>query len=79
MITAAARKLSELVSADRLELSCVYPPIGDLRILSREIAIEVARTAIEQGVARKPVDPEKLGEIADVKMWTPRYGKFVKA
>ncbi len=79
MITAAARKLSELVSADRLELSCVYPPIGDLRIISREIAIEVARTAIEQEVARKPADPAKLGEIADSKMWAPKYGKFVKA
>ncbi len=79
MITAAARKLSELVSAERLELSCVYPPIGDLRILSREIAIEVARTAMEQEVARKPADPARLDEIADSKMWAPRYGKFVKS
>ncbi len=79
MITSAAGKLSELLSTERLELSCVYPPIGDLRVLSREIAIEVARTALEQEVARKPVDPAKLGEIADSRMWVPRYGRFVKA
>ncbi len=76
MITAAAKKLSELVSTERLELSCVYPPISDLRSLSREIAIAVAQTAVEQGLAEKPLDPGRLGEIVDSKMWTPKYAKF---
>ena len=76
MITAAANKLSELVSTERLHLSCVYPPISDLRMLSREIAIAVAQTAVEQGLAENKLGLSELGEVVDSRMWTPMYARF---
>ncbi len=76
MLTVAGKRLSELVSQDRLALNCVYPPMSDLRNLCGEVAVEVARKAMEQGVARKPVDPDKLGEKVKSRMWNPQYARF---
>ena len=52
MFTAAAVRLAELVPEDRIARNCVYPAIGALREISREIALVVARTAVAQGLAR---------------------------
>lgn len=79
MLTVAGQRLSELVSRDRLALNCVYPPMSDLRNLCGEIAVEVARKAMEQGVARKSVDPDKLGEEVKSRMWTPHYARFQRS
>jgi malate dehydrogenase (oxaloacetate-decarboxylating)/malate dehydrogenase (oxaloacetate-decarboxylating)(NADP+) len=76
MLTVAGKRLSELVSQDRLALNCVYPPMSDLRNLCVEIAVEVAKKAMEQGVARKTVDPDKLGEKVKSRMWAPQYATF---
>ncbi|TNF45230.1 NAD-dependent malic enzyme [bacterium] len=76
MLTVAGKKLSELVSQDRLTMNCVYPPMSDLRSLCGEIAVEVAGKAVEQGVARKPADPDKLKEKVKSRMWSPKYARF---
>lgn len=78
MFTAAADRLSELVSQYRLDLNCVYPPIGDLRDVCREIAICVARKAIEQNVAQKQVVPELLDDKVESRMWVPGYARFTR-
>ncbi len=79
MFTVAANRLSELVLPDRIERNCVYPLPSRLREVCREIAIAVAQKAIEQKVARKPVKPEKLGELVDSRMWVPRYARFTRS
>lgn len=78
MFTVAANRLSELVSQFRLDLNCVYPPISDLRNVCKEIAISVAKIAIEQKVARKPVVPELLEEMVASRMWVPRYARYTR-
>lgn len=79
MFTVAATRLSEMVLPDRLERNCVYPRLARLRKVSREIAIAVAKKAIEQKVARKEVMPEHLGKLVDSKMWVPRYARFTRS
>lgn len=78
MFTVAANRLAELVSPFRLDLNCVYPAITDLRDVCREVAICVAQKAIEQNVARNPVDPERLGDIVGSRMWLPRYARYTR-
>jgi malic enzyme len=79
MITAAGRRLSQLVSRDRLDRNCVYPPMSELRNLCMEIAVEVAKTALDQDVARNPVDEQKLNQAVRARMWAPRYAKYRQA
>jgi malate dehydrogenase (oxaloacetate-decarboxylating)/malate dehydrogenase (oxaloacetate-decarboxylating)(NADP+) len=62
MITAAAKKLSEIIPQDHLDINCVYPHPRELREVCMDVAVAVAAAAIEQGVAKKPVDPAKLEE-----------------
>ncbi|GBE14088.1 MAG TPA: NAD-dependent malic enzyme [Proteobacteria bacterium] len=78
MFTAAGVKLAGLVSQDRFDSNCVYPPISDLRTLCRGIAVEVAKKAIEQGVAGKDVSPDALDELVDSRMWIPQYARLTR-
>lgn len=78
MLTAASVALAEQVSEFRLTLNCVYPPISDLHDVSLKVAIAVARTAMDQNVARKPIVPELLEETIMSKMWVPKYARFTR-
>lgn len=78
MFTVAAHRLSEMVSSYRLELKCVYPAMTDLRYVCRELAVVVAKKAMEQNVARKPVVPELLDNMVRSRMWAPRYARFTR-
>jgi malate dehydrogenase (oxaloacetate-decarboxylating) len=79
MFTAAARRLAELVSDERLGLMCVYPAVSDLRYVCKEVAIKVAAKAMEQGVAEAPVLPEALEEAVCSRMWEPLYARFTRS
>lgn len=78
MITAAARKLSQIVPQDHLDINCVYPHPRELREVCREVAVAVAGKALEQGVNRKEVDPDKLEECVHSRMWTPKYARYTR-
>jgi malate dehydrogenase (oxaloacetate-decarboxylating)/malate dehydrogenase (oxaloacetate-decarboxylating)(NADP+) len=78
MLTAASVCLSRLTSEHRLKLNCVYPPIVGLHDVSLAVAVAVARKAMEQGVAARPVVPEVLEEDIRSKMWIPRYARFTR-
>ena len=52
--------------------SALYPPLTDLRSISRRIAIAVAREARDQGLARIATDEEIEAEV-DAAMWAPTY------
>ncbi len=78
MLTAASTCLSRLTSEHRLNLNCVYPPIVGLHDVSLTVAAAVARKAMEQGVAARPVVPELLEETLQSKMWVPRYARFTR-
>ena len=72
MFTAAALRLAELVSDEDLAAGMLFPRLGQLRPLTREIALAVARAAMEAGVA-DPVDDDRLAADLDAMMWEPRY------
>jgi len=70
MFLAAAKALAGCVSQDLLQMSCIYPRIEEVRRVSREVALAVARRAIEEGVAQPQDDLEAR---IDTAMWEPRY------
>ncbi len=72
MFLVAATELARGVSADRLEQGALYPPLTDLRSISRDIAVAVAREARDQGVGRIAADAEIEAEVDDA-IWAPTY------
>ena len=55
MFLLAARTLADAVSADRLASGALYPPVDDLRDVSRTIAVVVATEAVRAGLAGMPM------------------------
>jgi malate dehydrogenase (oxaloacetate-decarboxylating) len=72
MFGVAATTLAGLVTADRVAQGALYPPITDLREVSRAIAIAVATQARRDGVARLAPD-EDIEESVATAMWYPCY------
>jgi malic enzyme len=72
MLLAAAETLSRLVSQERLEAGAMYPNLQELRAISREIALAVARQARSEGVGQLCSD-EALESAVDREMWEPAY------
>ena len=54
MFLLAARTLAEAVSPARFASGAIYPPVGELRSVTRSIAAVVAREAIDAGLAGIP-------------------------
>lgn len=79
MFTAAAVRLAELVPSDRVARNCVYPAIGALREVSQQIALAVARTAVEQGLARDEGAARDLPGAIARKVWRPLYPRLARA
>ncbi len=74
MFLAAARTLASLVSSARLDRGALYPPITDLRRVSRAIATAVAREARNAGLGDH-VGDEELEARLEGAMWLPAYGQ----
>ncbi|MGH2402659.1 MAG: malic enzyme-like NAD(P)-binding protein, partial [Candidatus Limnocylindria bacterium] len=76
MVLVAARTLAEAVTADRLAGGALYPPVSDLRSVSRSIAVAVAREAISSGLA---ASNDRLEADVDAAMWWPAYVPYRRA
>jgi malate dehydrogenase (oxaloacetate-decarboxylating) len=76
MVLVAARSLAEAVIADRLGGGALYPPVSDLRSVSRSIAVAVAREAISSGLA---APNDRLEADVDAAMWWPAYVPYHRA
>jgi malic enzyme len=78
MFLLAARSLSNAVTNARLASGALYPPVTELRAVSRSIAIEVAREAVAAGLAGidSATDIEAL---VDSAMWWPKYVPYLPA
>jgi len=72
MFAAAARALASRVSAQALESRMLYPPLADLRSISRSIAEAVAEEAREAGVGKELTGAE-IAERLDREMWDLNY------
>jgi malate dehydrogenase (oxaloacetate-decarboxylating) len=72
MVLAAARALADRVPGERLDAGALYPPIGQLRDVSRHVGLAVAREAMRTGLAAERDDAELEAEL-EAAMWWPRY------
>jgi malic enzyme len=72
----AGRLLAQLVSAERLASGAIYPPVGDLRRVARDIAMGVVRHLRDSGYGRQYRD-EEIEPAVDRAMWRPEYLPFV--
>jgi len=71
----AAEELAALTPPGR---DSIYPPIAQLRTISRSIAIAVVRAGVEAGWAPK-VPADQIAEIVDAAMWSPTYRPYLPA
>ncbi|MCC6910280.1 MAG: NAD-dependent malic enzyme [Phycisphaerales bacterium] len=72
MFLVAARALADCISAERLAAGALYPDQGDLRHVSKRIAIAVVREAKRLDLGRLLRD-ESIEETVENAMWYPQY------
>jgi malate dehydrogenase (oxaloacetate-decarboxylating) len=72
MFLAAAHALAGHVTAERFRTGALYPPLGELRCVSKDIAVAVATEARDAGVGRQLTD-EALRAAVTAAMWEPSY------
>lgn len=72
MFATAARTLAAQVSAEQARSGTLYPPLTELRAVSRAIAIDVAREAVANGLADPPPG-EDYERAVDRWVWYPHY------
>ena len=75
MLMAASTTLAELSPGQEDQSSAVLPPLTALPQISRKIAFKVAKTAIEQDLAREMTNDELLASI-ERNFWTPVYREY---
>ncbi|MBI3751148.1 MAG: NAD-dependent malic enzyme [Chloroflexi bacterium] len=68
----AARELAALVTPERRATGAVYPPIDDLRVAARSIAIALVREFRDSGYGRAIRD-DQIEPAVDRAMWWPDY------
>jgi len=78
MFLLAARTLADAVSDERLAAGALYPPVGELRAVTRAIAVVVAREAVEAGLAGIAADTD-IDDLIDGAMWWPAYVPYSPA
>ncbi len=76
MFVAAAEALAETVQTMDLEAGRLFPPISDLRTLTRHIASAVAKEAVSSGAA-KPMTDQEIEEAIEAKVWNLEYPTLV--
>ena len=81
MFLLAARELAAAVSDDRLAAGALYPPVTDLREVSRRIATVVAEEAVAAGLsaaADRSSEPFDARSAVEAAMWWPDYVPYVR-
>ncbi len=74
----AASELAAQVSAERFASGAIYPPVRDLRAVTRAIAIAVVRRARDTGYGRQYRD-EQIEPAVDRAIWRPDYRTYEPA
>ena len=76
MFMAAAHVIGAAVPVSGVIGAPLLPPLTQIRQLSREIAVAVGRTAVEQGLS-DVTKPDEVPGLVDARMWEPRYRSFL--
>ena len=72
MFMAASRAVSEMVTDDELKAGQILPKIADIRAVSAQVALSVAKVAREAGLGLRAED-DRLSAMISNAMWDPRY------
>jgi malate dehydrogenase (oxaloacetate-decarboxylating) len=75
MFLAAAQALSDCSPILRNPDSPLFPPLEEIRDVSRKVALAVAAEARRSGLAG-PTSSEELGGVVDSLRWVPRYRRI---
>jgi malate dehydrogenase (oxaloacetate-decarboxylating) len=75
MFVAAARALSDCSPARHDPQAALYPPVEDIRAVSKRVALAVAAEAQRAGLA-EPGSPEELERRVAALMWVPHYARL---
>jgi len=78
MFAAAARACADCVAPDRLAAGMILPTVGEIRRVSRAVALAVAQEAVRLGVAAEQ-SREHLEERLELEIWEPQYMELVRA
>ncbi|MEA1903732.1 MAG: NAD-dependent malic enzyme [Actinomycetota bacterium] len=78
MFAAAAHALANRVDPETLDSRLLYPPLADLRSISRSIAEAVARDARDSGVG-KDLSDDEISERLDHEIWDLDYPTLLPA
>lgn len=76
MFMAAAHVIGAAVPVSGVLGAPLLPPLTEIRQLSRQIAVAVGRTAVEQGLS-DVVKPDEVQNLVETMMWEPRYRSFL--
>ncbi|HXG94596.1 MAG TPA: NAD-dependent malic enzyme [Blastocatellia bacterium] len=77
MFVAAARSLAELSPILRDPKASLYPPLEEIRKVSRRVAVAVGTEAQRAGLTSATTQ-EELERRIDAEMWVPRYAPYKK-
>ncbi len=77
MFAAAARACAECVSPEKLAEGVILPTVGEIRRVSRAVALAVAEEAVRSGLAAAQ-PREHLEERLELEIWTPQYMELVR-
>ena len=72
MFDAAAAALAGRVDDELIEAGRLYPPLKDLRVITRDVAAAVARAAVADGVG-VPLGEVEIDEALDREIWNLDY------
>jgi malate dehydrogenase (oxaloacetate-decarboxylating) len=76
MFAAASESLADQVAAADLNQGALYPPLADLRAISRRIASAVARAARDDGVGTD-LDDDAIEAAIDAQVWDLEYPRMI--
>ena len=76
MLAAAATALAAEVDQETLDDGALYPPLRELRSITKSIATAVATAACDAGVA-EPLTDEEIAAALDREMWDLEYPTLV--
>ena len=79
MFLEATKRLSSLVPEEALAQGFLFPHLKNIRVVSKEIAIEVCRVAFDQGLARvrPPANERALRSMVQEAMYWPKYQPLI--
>ena len=76
MFIAAARALSASSPARRDPMQSLYPPLEEVREVSRQVALAVGSAALDAGLVAKQITLPTLTQRIRETMWEPQYVPF---